>query len=330
MIRLEGLVKRFDGKPAVDSLELQIARGELCVLLGPSGCGKSTAIRLVNRLLEADEGRVLIDGRDAASMPAVGLRRGIGYVIQSVGLFPHRSVADNIGTVPSLLGWKRERIRGRVAELLDLVGLPADYGRRFPAELSGGEAQRVGVARALAADPPILLMDEPFGALDPLTRARLQGEFRALHARLGTTVLFVTHDVSEALRLCDSLALMREGRIVQRGAPEDFSRAPADPFVADFLGSEYGLLLLGRRSVADLMADRPADAHLPPAAAPGEGARSRCVDITASATVREALAALAASGASSLRVRGAAGELLGELGAAELMAGTASRTGEPR
>ena len=244
MIRLDSVGKRYpDGTVAVASLSLSVARGELVALLGPSGCGKSTILRMVNRLVEPTSGRVLVAGRDVADVHPVRLRRGIGYVIQRVGLLPHLTVAANVATVPELLGWDAGRVRRRVDDVLELVGLdPAQHGRRYPHELSGGQQQRVGVARALAADPPVLLMDEPFGAVDPVVRDHLQGEFRRIQRELGTTVLFVTHDVDEAVRLADRIAVLSEGGHLEQVAdPATVLGAPANDVVADFVGSDRGL-----------------------------------------------------------------------------------------
>jgi osmoprotectant transport system ATP-binding protein len=253
MIELRDITKRFGSTVAVDGVSLAIPDGQLTIVLGPSGCGKTTLLRAINRMVEVDEGEVLIDGRPVNAVAPEELRRHIGYVIQSVGLFPHMTVARNIATVPRLLGWDKKRIDDRVTELLVLVGLdPASYADKRPHELSGGEAQRIGVARALAADPPVMLMDEPFGALDPISRERLQREFAALHSRLGKTVVFVTHDVEEAVLLGDRIVLMRDGRIVQEGAPEELWRSPGDQFVRDFFGDEFGLRILSRHRVADL------------------------------------------------------------------------------
>lgn len=227
------------GTVAVEGLDLQVRRHELMVLVGPSGCGKSTTLRMVNRLAELTSGRVLVEGEDVARTDPVALRRRIGYVIQHVGLFPHRTVAQNVGTVPSLLGWPRERTRARTEELLDLVGLePATYARRYPHQLSGGERQRVGVARALAADPPVLLMDEPFGAVDPIGRRRLQEEFWRIQRRVGTTVIFVTHDVDEAVKLGDRVVVMSKGGHVEQVADAVTLLArPAPGMVTDFIGA---------------------------------------------------------------------------------------------
>jgi osmoprotectant transport system ATP-binding protein len=233
--------KVYDGaaEPAIRSLSLEVRAGELCILIGPSGCGKTTAMRLVNRMIELTSGDVLLDGVSVRDRPADELRRGIGYAIQQVGLFPHQTVAENIATVPRLLGWDRARIRARVAELLELVGLEATMGDRYPAQLSGGQRQRVGVARALAADPPLLLMDEPFGAIDPITRARLQEEFRRLQRELGKTVVFVTHDIDEALRIGDRIAVLKPGGVLaQFATPEELVRTPADEFVEEFVGAD--------------------------------------------------------------------------------------------
>ncbi|MBS3956589.1 MAG: ABC transporter ATP-binding protein [Clostridiales bacterium] len=253
MIELCDVTKRYGANTAVDSVSFVVPEGELTVLLGPSGCGKTTLLRTINRMVEPDGGEVLIDGAPITASSPEELRRGIGYAIQSVGLFPHMTVARNIATVPRLLGWDAGRISARVVELLALVGLdPAVFSGKWPHELSGGEAQRVGVARALAADPPVLLMDEPFGALDPINRERLQREFAELHRTLGKTVVFVTHDIEEAVLLGDTIALMRDGRIVQSGSPEELWRAPASEFVRDFFGEEFGLRILARHRVGDL------------------------------------------------------------------------------
>lgn len=254
MIVLEDLTKRYADKVAVDGLSLEVGDGEVCVLIGPSGCGKTTTLRMINRLIEPDGGRVLIDGEDVAALPVDELRRGLGYVIQSVGLFPHLTVADNIGVVPRLLNWQKDRIARRADELLALVGLePKEYRDAYPGKLSGGEAQRVGVARALAADPPVLLMDEPFGAVDPLNRERLQSEFARIQRELRKTVVFVTHDIDEAIRLADRIAIMREGRLEQFDTPEVLLDRPANRFVHDFVGADRALKRLARVRVSDVM-----------------------------------------------------------------------------
>lgn len=254
MIRLVGLTKRYGDTMAVDGVSLEVPDGEVCVLIGPSGCGKTTTLRMINRLIEPTAGTIEVDGVDIMSQRPEQLRRHIGYVIQSVGLFPHLTVAENIATVPKLLGWKPERIVPRTRELLDLVGLsPDEYAQKYPRQLSGGEAQRVGVARALAADPPVLLMDEPFGAVDPLNRDRLQMEFARIQRELRKTVIFVTHDVDEAIRLADRIALMRDGRVQQYDSPETLLDHPANKFVHDFMGADRALKRLGRVRVADVM-----------------------------------------------------------------------------
>lgn len=238
MLRIERLTKRFPGaeQPAVDSLSLAVERGELLVLLGGSGCGKTTTLKSINRLITPTSGRILIDGDDTTLADPVALRRRIGYVFQGVGLFPHMTVADNVAITPRLLGWSRDRIDARVCDLLTLVGLPYDeYAGRSPSALSGGQRQRVGVARALAAEPRLLLADEPFGALDPLTRATLQDELLAIRDRLGLTVVLVTHDMTEAVLLADRIAVMRDGRLVQVGAPAELMRAPADDYVTELI-----------------------------------------------------------------------------------------------
>jgi osmoprotectant transport system ATP-binding protein len=322
MIRLEAVTKRFaaQGPPAVDRLDLEVPAGATCVLVGPSGCGKTTTMKMINRLVEPTSGRILLGGRDVTGVDPVGLRRGIGYVIQQVGLFPHMTIAENIATVPSLLGWAPARVRARVDELLDLVGLdPADYGDRHPRQLSGGQRQRVGVARALAADPPVMLMDEPFGAVDPITRERLQREFLAIQARLRKTVVFVTHDVDEAVRLADLLVVLRDGRLAQAGAPADVLARPADRFVAEFLGADRLLKRLGLITAAEALAAGPADEPAPagPPAAP----------IRADASLAHALSALLASGDGRAPVVDGAGRVLGELTLAHVAA--AMRAGLP-
>jgi len=248
MIRLESLTKRWDnGQTAVDSLDLEIGVGEICMLVGPSGCGKTTTLKMINRLIEPTGGRIFLGDDDVTGSDPVELRRRIGYVIQQVGLFPHLTVADNVATVPRLLGWDKKRIRARVDELLALVGLdPARYGRRYPHQLSGGQRQRVGVARALGVDPPVLLMDEPFGAVDPIARHRLQQEFLRLQAEVAKTVVFVTHDLDEAVRVGDRIAVLSEGGVLEQYAtPAEILGRPASPFVADFVGADRGLKRLG-------------------------------------------------------------------------------------
>jgi len=248
VIVLEGIRKHYPGaaRPAVDGLSLTIASGEICVLIGPSGCGKTTTMRMINRMIDLDAGRILVDGRDIAGVDPVELRRGIGYVIQQVCLFPHQTIAENIATVPRLLRWEPARIARRVEELLALVDMdPARDARRYPHELSGGQKQRGGVARALADDPPILLMDEPFGALDPITRAALQDEFLRLLRELSKTIVFVTHDIDEALKLGTRIAVLQSGRLLQYDTPTHLLARPVDAFVEAFVGSDRALKRLG-------------------------------------------------------------------------------------
>ena len=293
MIEITDLTKRFDGtaRPAVDRLTLSIPEGEVCVLIGPSGCGKTTTMRMINRMIEPDAGTIVVGGRDVMSVDPVELRRHIGYVIQQIGLFPHWSIAQNVATVPRLLGWDARRIDARVDELLALVGMhPAQYRDRFPRELSGGQRQRVGVARALAADPPVMLMDEPFGAIDPITRARLQAEFLRILQGLAKTIVFVTHDIDEAIRMGDRIAIMRDGALVQYGTPEAILAHPADAFVAEFVGSDRALKRLALTVASDVV--EPAAGAKP--------ARS----IAADATLRDALALMLATGADALAVNG--------------------------
>jgi len=247
--------KRYPGadRPAVDALTLEVAAGEICVLVGPSGCGKTTAMRMVNRMIDITEGDILVGGRSVRERDAADLRRHIGYVIQQIGLFPHRTIGENIATVPQLLGWDRRRTARRVAELLDLIGLPQDMARRYPAQLSGGQRQRVGVARALAADPPLMLMDEPFGAIDPINRERLQNEFLRLQAELRKTIVFVTHDIDEAIKMGDRIAILQEGgRLAQYASPAELLMYPANPFVEDFVGADRALKRLALQRVRDI------------------------------------------------------------------------------
>ncbi len=244
MIRLEHVSKTFPGstEAAVSDLSFEIPEGEIVVLVGPSGCGKTTTLKMINRLIEPTSGAIWVAGINAVETEPHVLRRQIGYVIQQTGLFPHRTIAQNIATVPVLLGWERDRIDRRVAELIELVGLEPEMKERYPSELSGGQQQRVGVARSLAADPPVLLMDEPFGAVDPIVRARLQEELLSLQARVRKTIVFVTHDIDEAITLGDRVAILNVGGVLEQlGPPEDILREPANDFVAEFLGSDRGL-----------------------------------------------------------------------------------------
>ena len=254
-IVFDHVTKRYAGRDAaaLDDLSLEIPAGAFCVLVGPSGGGKTTALKMVNRLIPFDAGEIRIDGRSIREIPVVELRRDIGYVIQQTGLFPHMTVGENISTVPRLLGWPKAKIRERTAELLELVGLEPGDAKRYPAQLSGGQRQRVGLARALAADPPLLLMDEPFGALDPITRFRLQTELRRLHREVGKTVIFVTHDVDEAIKMGDRIAILREGGVLaQYDTPDAILAHPADDFVAQFVGEDRALRRLALRRLSDV------------------------------------------------------------------------------
>jgi osmoprotectant transport system ATP-binding protein len=254
-VRYENATKRYGDSEAaaVDGLTLDVPAGEICVLVGPSGCGKTTAMRLVNRTVELSEGDVLVGDRSVRDREPAELRREIGYVIQQIGLFPHRTIAQNIATVPTLLGWDKARARVRASELIELIGLDAELADRYPAQLSGGQQQRVGVARALAADPLVMLMDEPFGAIDPINRERLQNEFLRLQAEIKKTVLFVTHDIDEAIKMGDRIAVMREGgRVAQYATPAELLMSPADEFVEDFVGADRALKRLALMRVSDI------------------------------------------------------------------------------
>jgi len=285
MIALEAVGKTYDdGTVAVGSLDLAVPDGALVVLVGPSGCGKSTTLKMINRLIEPTSGRILLGGEDVTHVDPVQLRRGIGYVIQQVGLFPHQDIATNVATVPSLLGWDKARARTRALELLDLVGLdPAVFAGRYPHQLSGGQRQRVGVARALAADPPVLLMDEPFGAVDPVVRSRLQEEFLRVHRELAKTVIMVTHDIDEAVKMGDRVAVFATGgRLAQYDVPAAVLGAPADDFVEEFVGRRRGM-----RRLAVTPIDR---AHLEPMDGVAASALAGTVDI--SATLEDVMALL--------------------------------------
>jgi osmoprotectant transport system ATP-binding protein len=259
MIRLEDLTKVFPGQdePAVDDLSMEIYEGEIVVLVGPSGCGKTTTMKMVNRLIEPTSGRIFLEGEDVTKVNSDNLRRRIGYVIQQIGLFPHMTIADNIATVPKMLGWDNKRISDRIDELLETVGIDLSYRNRYPKELSGGQRQRIGVARAMAADPPVLLMDEPFGAIDPITRDRLQDEFLRLQQEIRKTIVFVTHDIDEAIKMGDRIAILRtQSKIAQYDTPEKILTDPADDFVADFIGAGASIKRLRLSTVEEI---EPAD-----------------------------------------------------------------------
>ncbi|MEU4171892.1 ABC transporter ATP-binding protein [Streptomyces sp. NPDC026665] len=258
MIAIEDVSKRYaDGTVAVDRLSLQIPNHSITVLVGPSGCGKTTTLRMINRMIEPSSGTIRVDGEDIRSRPVNTLRRSMGYVIQNAGLFQHRTVVDNIATVPRLLGWSKQRARERATELMERVGLAPAMARRYPYQLSGGQQQRVGVARALAADPPILLMDEPFSAVDPVVRRGLQEELLRIQSELGKAIVFVTHDMDEAITIGDRIAVLRTGgKLAQFASPDEILSAPADPFVEQFLGSDRGIRGLSFLSTDDLELDR--------------------------------------------------------------------------
>jgi osmoprotectant transport system ATP-binding protein len=289
MIEFRDVSKTYPGsdRPVVNDLSFEVPEGEICVLVGPSGCGKTTTMRMVNRLIEPTDGEILIDGEPNTAMSGTQLRRKIGYAIQQIGLFPHRTIAENIATVPSLLGWNKQRTRERVHELLELVGLdPNEYRDRYPAELSGGQQQRVGVARAMAADPPIMLMDEPFGAVDPITRERLQDEFLNIQQNIKKTIVFVTHDIDEAIKLGDKIAILKQGGfLAQYDTPENILSNPNSEFVASFVGNDRILKRLSLVRVEDL--------DLEPANGNAEGLPR----IDRGLTVRDALSEIIGSGA---------------------------------
>jgi osmoprotectant transport system ATP-binding protein len=309
-IVFDHVTKRYEGRDqaAVEDLSLTIPAGEICVLVGPSGAGKTTAMKLVNRLIELDEGDITIDGTSIGNQDVVELRRGIGYVIQQVGLFPHMTIAENIATVPRLLGWPKQRTKERIADLLELVGLESDYAGRYPAQLSGGQRQRVGLARALAVDPPLMLMDEPFGALDPITRDRLQLEFLRLHEDVRKTVIFVTHDIDEAIKLGDRIAILREGgHLAQYDTPDRILAHPADEFVERFVGADRGLKRLALRRLEEIELE-PLNGT-PPADAPRA---------PGSTTLRDALSLMMSEGADPLVVVDAGGTPIGLLSVARV------------
>jgi osmoprotectant transport system ATP-binding protein len=315
-IRLSGVRKRFPGSrtDAIVELDLDMVEGSVTALVGPSGCGKTTTLRMINRLIEPTEGTVELFGRDVRSLPLHELRRGIGYVIQQAGLFPHRTVAGNIATVPQLLRWDKRAVRARVEELTDLVGLEPELLARYPAELSGGQQQRVGVARALAADPPVLLMDEPYSAVDPIVRVRLQDELLALQRRVHKTIVLVTHDVEEALKLADQVALLNVGgHLEQLASPDELLRAPASPFVSSFLGRERALRRLALQRCCDgAIGPVPDDTTMLPT-------------VANDAPLREALDALVASGRDAVVVVDEGGVAIGSLD----LAAITTRIGNP-
>ncbi|SJN12203.1 L-proline glycine betaine ABC transport system permease protein ProV (TC 3.A.1.12.1) [Leucobacter sp. 7(1)] len=307
-ITFTAATKTYPGQPtpALDALDLAVHSGELVCLVGPSGGGKTTALQLVNRLVDLTSGSIHIGGQDISSLAPIELRRTIGYAIQESGLFPHYTVAENIAIVPQILKWDRARIRARTAELLELVGLTPveDWLDRYPAQLSGGQQQRVGIARALAADPPVMLMDEPFGALDPITRLSVQDEFLAIHQRVGKTTLFVTHDIDEAIKMADRIAILRPGgTLAQFDTPEQILLHPIDDFVAEFLGAERGLKRLALTSVGDVLERTAAEAALPVGA-------DTWPEVGTGMTVREALALVSVAGTAGARVGDAPGRFV--------------------
>lgn len=304
MITLTNVTKLYGEKPAVLDLSLNIEDGQTCVLLGKSGCGKSTTLRMINRLIAPTSGSICIGGKNISDYPAEELRRGIGYVVQGIGLFPYMTVEKNIAVVPQLLKWPKERIRSRVEELLEMVGLDTgSYIHKYPAELSGGEAQRVGVARALAADPPIILMDEPFGAVDPINRMKLQNEFLKIQKQLHKTIVFVTHDIEEAVRMGDKIAVMEQGVLQNYDFPERIVAGPHQQFIQEFLGADYVLKLLARFPVSDYLL-------------PAEGRAAAAVPL--SSTLQKALSLMISESLERLDVVDEQGQVAGQLALAEI------------
>lgn len=361
MIRIEKVTKCYGETIAVNELSLEVNEGEVCVLIGPSGCGKTTTLRMVNRLIEPTAGRIFVNGQETSTIRPEQLRRSIGYAIQSVGLFPHMTVAINIATVPGLLHWEKSRIASRVEELLTIVGLDvAEYAPKYPSQLSGGEAQRIGVARALAADPPILLMDEPFGAVDPLTRERLQTQFIHIQQKLHKTIIMVTHDLDEAIRLADRIAIMESGKLVQYDTPEVILTKPANKFVHDFVGTDRALKRLSLINIESFTKPAPSvginssleevnsvcercqwvwvvdrsrqligwvdTVSLPEASSIEEvivRGDSNEIAVTNSATLREALSRMLGQGLRSIPVVDEKGSLIGEVTLGDIEAATA-------
>jgi osmoprotectant transport system ATP-binding protein len=302
MITMDHVTKRYvtGGPASVDDLSLVVPEGTTVALIGPSGCGKTTTMRMINRLIDTTEGKIIVNGEDVTRVDPVELRRHIGYVIQQVGLFPHMTIAQNIAAVPKLLGWDDKRIRARTEEMLHLVGLdPAEMLKRYPRQLSGGQRQRIGVARALAADPPVLLMDEPFGAIDPIARGRLQTEFRQILQRVRKTVVLVTHDLDEAIRLGDRIAIMKSGKIVQYDTPDAILSKPADQFVEDFVGIDRAIKRLSLYTVSDAMI----------AGAP----TGKTASVAVSSNLRDALALMVAANSEELAVVDGTGVATGRL-----------------
>ncbi len=301
-LELRNVSKRYPGQgdPAIADLSLHVPAGEVCVLVGPSGSGKTTAMRLINRMIPLSSGDILLGDRSVLEREPHELRREIGYVIQQIGLFPHLTVVDNIATVPRLLGWEKSRIGARVNELIELIGLDPEIGKRYPAQLSGGQRQRVGVARALAADPPLMLMDEPFGAIDPINRAHLQDEFLGLQERVRKTVVFVTHDIDEAIKMGDKIAILRQGGVLaQYDTPAEILTHPTDEFVAEFVGADRALKRLGLSTLAEVKLLEP------------DGMKMGDEPLKLTTSVRDALSAVLASGGSALRVIGERDQVAG-------------------
>jgi len=297
--------KKYGKFAAVVDLSFEIKKGECFVLLGPSGCGKSTTLKMINRMVEPDTGEIFVEGQNIRTAKPEELRRKIGYVIQNIGLFPHLTVWENVATVPRLLKWKEAQIKKRVEELLDLVGLPQHYAKKYPRELSGGEAQRVGVARALAADPPVILMDEPFGAVDPLNRQRLQDEFSNWQKKLKKTVVFVTHDVEEAVKLADRILVLKDGKKVQEGTPEQFWLKPANSFIKEFFGEDLGLKILSRHRLQELTLKAEINEDLPA--------------IAINASLKAALAKMLAQGVFELNVEDDHKKIIGKISLQDLL-----------
>lgn len=321
MIQIDNLNKQFGAVTAVEDVSFKVEQGQICVLLGPSGCGKTTTLKMINRLIAPTSGTIRIDGKDTAEMDTVTLRRSIGYVIQQVGLFPNMTVEENICVVPDLLGWDKAKSRRRAAELLEVVALePSRFLKRYPCELSGGQQQRVGVARALAADPPVMLMDEPFGAIDPINRDVIQDEFMRIQRQVGKTVLFVSHDIDEAVKMADCVALFHAGRIEQFGTPDDLLARPKSEFVANFMGGDRIMKRLRLLRVADIASKTPPREHMQVVGGHASVTSTSPLVVGPSDDLRQVLSQLLGQGREWAVCNDAEGRLLGYVHQADILA----------